>query len=137
MASLIQAIKALGPRIKLQRTMTMDTAVEWIVGRTGLSRGELLGVLAEMFDLIVDCAQQGQPIQFEMLGTFTPSMTRDGDIVLRFRPDPRLKHKLGNHRYFKGTIVNRRSIGLDNAAIVQQWNELHPENPVSLAGTAG
>ena len=137
MASLIQAIKALGPRIKLQRTMTMDTAVEWIVGRTGLSQGELLGVLAEMFDLIVDCARYGRPIQFDMLGTFTPSMTRDGDIVLRFRPDPRLKRKLGTYRHFEGTIVNRRNIGLDNAAIIQQWNELHPENPVSLVGTDG
>lgn len=89
-----------------------------------------------MFDLIADCAQHGQPIQFDLLGTFTPSLTRQGHIVLRFRPDPRLKRKLGTYRYFRGTIINRRNIGLDNAAIIQQWNELHPENPVSLPGNA-
>jgi len=64
-------------------------------------------------------------------------MTRNGDVILRFRPAPRLKRKLGNYRYFKGTIVNRRNIGLDNAALIQQWNELHPENPVSLSGIDG
>jgi hypothetical protein len=137
MASLIQAIKALGPRIKLQRTMTNDQVVQLITQRTGYSQGEYMGLLSEIVDLIVECAQYGRAIRFDMLGTFTPSITRDGDIVLRFRPAPRLKHRLGDHRTFKGTIVNRRNIGLDNAAITQQWNELHPENPVSRSGIDG
>lgn len=132
MASLITVRRWLGPRLELIKTLASKDATEQITQYTGLTRGEIIHVLYELGDLLVRAARVGQPVHLEGLGTFTPSLTRSGELRLRFRAGPEMKKKLSWKHQIRAKITNKSNIGATDEELVVQWNELHPEDPVSL-----
>jgi hypothetical protein len=52
MATRIEAIAKYRPRVDLARTVTMLELAEYIAGRTGLNRGEILNMLAELNEAV-------------------------------------------------------------------------------------
>jgi len=133
MASIITVRRWLGPRLEQESTMSTDTAIKLITSRTGLTAGEVVQVLYELHDVIIDAAWGGQAVRLEKLGTFTPTLVRDGTLRLNFRPVPELKKKLTWKHRIRARILNKRSAGATDEELVEQWNELHPDDPVSLA----
>ncbi len=132
MASLITVRRWLGPRLKLIKTLASKDATEQITQYTGLTRGEIIHVLYELGDLLVRAARVGQPVHLEGLGTFTPSLNRNGELRLHFRAGPEMKKKLSWQHQIRAKITNKSNIGATDEELVVQWNELHPEDPVSL-----
>jgi hypothetical protein len=53
MASIVQAVRRYGPKLRRTRTAQLEDVVEWMAARTGLNRGEVLLVLAELHDAIL------------------------------------------------------------------------------------
>jgi hypothetical protein len=85
-------------------------------------------VLYELHDCLVFHTQSGYSVRLEGLGTFAPTINRDGGFRLNYRPDKRLVVKLGLD--FRGDIRNKQMIGKSSEEFIVRWNEEHPEDPV-------
>ncbi len=130
MATEIQAIAALCPRIVYERTVGNPILVRYLMGRTGLSQGQLLLALTELRDAIFFFHQTGQPVQLTGLGIFTPTISLQGEFKIVYRVDPYLKNQLNGPGQFWGEIQNRENIGKTKAELIALWNILKPEDPV-------
>ncbi len=129
MASRIKAIKALRPKIELDRTIQMEELIRFIAGRSGLNSGGIRQVLIEVHNTIVFFNSYGQGVKVKGLGSYLPNIRLDGTIDIEHRQDPHLKRDL-NQRKFDGTIMNRKNIGQAADELVALWNETHPNDPV-------
>ena len=129
MANQIKAIHALRPRIKMGPTVQMNELTEFMAGRTGLSKGSIRLVLAELQEAIVFYAQQGRGVKLEGLGTYLPNVRLNGEVNIQHRQSPEFKRALNQER-FAGTIINRKHMGKTPAQLLALWNELHPEDVV-------
>jgi hypothetical protein len=135
MASIITVRRWLGPRLRLLKTLSTEAAVEQMTRGSGLTSGDVSHVVYELRDLLIRSALMGQPVRIEGLGTFTPSLTRSGELRLLFRPDPALKRALARKKDVLATVLNARNIGATDEKLAAQWNVLHPEDPVILASS--
>ncbi|MCP5103574.1 MAG: hypothetical protein GY950_09355 [bacterium] len=129
MAKLIQAISALGPRIKLDRRASMNEVVSLIAGRTGLNRGDILQVVNELREAIIFFALAGRSMKLEGLASYSPKVNLKGNFSLVHRQDPTIKYDLNKPKAFEGDITNRDMMGKTSADIIARWNE---ENPADL-----
>lgn len=130
MATEIQAIAALCPRIAYEKTVGNPTLVRFLISRTGLSQGQLSLALAELRDAVLFFHQTGQPVRLDGLGTLTPTISLQGNFRIGYRVDTYLKNQLNGPGMFWGEILNRGNIGKTKAEIIALWNLLHPEDPV-------
>ncbi len=131
MAARIKAIKALKPRIELARTAGRRDLTEMMMARTGLNEGETLLVQYELRDVLLYFARMGRPVKVEGLGTFTPAVGADGSFHLNFRAEVALKRALNEPGKFWGQLANSKNIGKSADELAAQWNELHPDDPVT------
>jgi nucleoid DNA-binding protein len=74
MATRIEAIAKYRPKVDLARTVTLFELAEYIAGRTGLNRGEIQNVLAELNEAVIFFGRQGSSVKIDGLGTFWPSI---------------------------------------------------------------
>jgi hypothetical protein len=130
MAKRITAIKAYAPRLKLNRTLQTATLSELIQRRTAFNRGEILGLLSELNELIIDHLLRGTPVKIDGLGTFSPAIHLDGSLHVNVRIDRSLIWALNGPEAFKGKVINRRNIGLSAGDLIAQWNRHRSEDPV-------
>lgn len=128
MASLIQAISALGPRIQLDRRASMNELVSLISGRTGLNRGDILQVVHELREAIVFFALAGRSVKIEGLASYSPKVNLPGNFSLVHRQDPSIKYDLNKQKAFEGNIANRDMMGKTSADVIARWNEEHPDD---------
>lgn len=132
MASIITVRRWLGPRLKRLKTLSTQAAVEQMARNSNLTPGVVVGVLCALRALLVQSARLGQAVRIEGLGTFTPSLTRDGELRLLFRPEPALKRALAQKKDVLAAVLNARNVGATDEELAAQWNELHPEDPLIL-----
>ncbi len=132
MATFLQAFRAYGPRIDLDRTAGLETVARWMMMRTGLNHGEILMVLHEISEALVYFNRRGTPVKLEAVGTFTPSVDRHGTYRVRFRADGELKRQLNAPDAFSGEMVNRVNVGLDDAGYKALWDAEHPDDPLDI-----
>lgn len=130
MTSRIKAINALRPKLELEPTVQTDGLVDYIAGRTGLDKGEIVHVLLELHDAIVFFGRRGYGVKLEGLGTYLPSMRLDGTLDVQHRLDWGLRRDL-NQRTYAGEVVNREQIGKTADELVALWNAEHPDDPVT------
>ena len=128
MAKLIQAISALGPRIKLDRRASMNELVALIAGRTGLNRGDILQVVNELREAVVFFSLAGRSVKIEGLASYSPKVNLQGHYALVHRQDPTIKNDLNKPKAFEGNIVNRDMMGKTSADVTARWNEEHPDD---------
>ncbi len=136
MASVITARRWLGPRLRRMATRSIEDVIQEMIDRTGLTAGDVMQVLHEVRDTLIWSARLGQAGQLEPLGTFTPTLGRDGGLRLHFRPSPRLKRALADRHAIHARIENKRSIEASDAELAAQWNHLHPDDPIMLGEEA-
>ncbi len=129
MASRIKAISAYRPKVELQPRVTMKEVIDFIARSTGLNESGVRQVLLELRDTLLFFTSAGHPVKLEGLGTYTPSINVDGKVKLGYRVDSTLLNKLNEQ--FHGTIINKENIGKSTDDLVAQWNEAHPDDPVS------
>ena len=129
MASRIAALNHYRPMIEYHRTAGSRQVAEYIAMRTGLNRGEILMVLAELHDALLFYNGQGQGVKLEGLGTYLPNINYQGEFNVAYRLDPELKRAL-NAGNFSGRLTNRQHIGKASGEIVALWNSEHPDDPV-------
>jgi hypothetical protein len=129
MASRITALNHYRPMIEYRKTAGPHQVAEYIAMRTGLNRGEIIMVLAELHDAILFYNGQGQGVKLESLGTYLPNINYQGQFDVAYRMDSELKRAL-NAGDFSGSLRNKQSIGKSSDEIIALWNSEHPDDPV-------
>jgi len=132
MATLLQALRTHGPKLVYNRTATTAELAEWLAGRTGLTRGQVLLVLSELHDAIKVHASSGTPVMLDGIGRMRPAIGQDGAMRLHLVPDRRLTRTLGNLDDYRGEIANRANIGISCADFKAMWDTSHPEDSLEL-----
>ncbi|MFQ5859869.1 MAG: hypothetical protein ACE5LU_30100, partial [Anaerolineae bacterium] len=75
--------------------------------RTGLNKSEVMMVLQELNEVILYFAGNGTPVKLPGVGTFTPSIDREGTFKLNYRADMALKNGLNMPGAFTGEVRNK------------------------------
>ncbi|MDQ2178443.1 HU family DNA-binding protein [Marinifilum sp. D714] len=110
----------------------MKQVVEFIASRTGLNKGQIQMVLAELADTVIFFNKQGQGVKLEGLGTYLPEIDTEGEISVSHRLDRYIKSALNVEGGFTGNIENKTNIGKSKEEFIAMWNEAHPDDPISL-----
>jgi len=133
MARLIQALREYGPKLELGPTASTRDVLEWIVARNRFLRKSVLRMaLMEIVEALLHFNNQGIPVKLEGLGTFTPTVDRDGAIRHNYRADVEIKQRSNAAGAYTGRVVNREHIGLDNAGYKALWDAEHPDAPLEI-----
>ncbi len=133
MAKLIQAISAYGPRLDLNKTAQLVQVADYIASRTGVNKSEISMVLQELNEAIIFFSKLGTPVKLPDVGTFTPSVNREGKYNMGFRADTSLKNALNATNAYQGRMKNKENIGKSNADFKALWDADHPTDPLDLS----
>lgn len=132
MANFLKAHRAFGPQLRLNQPVDLDELVEWMAMRTNLSKGMVMMMLQELNEAILYFNRQGTPVKLPGIGTFSPSIDRNGGYDIHLRLDPQLRRGINAPRAYTGRIHNRMHIGLDDAQYKAIWDQAHPDDPLEL-----
>ena len=132
MARIMQAVRDYGPKVKLNPTAQLEQVADWMAMRTGLNKSEVMMVLQETNEAILYFNSQGTPVKLPGVGTFTPSVSREGTFKINLRADAGLKKRLNAPDAYTGTLLNKNRIGLDNAGYKELWDADHPDDPLDI-----
>lgn len=132
MARIVQAVSAYGPKLELNATAQLGQVANWMAMRTGLNKSEVMMVLQEMNEAILYFNSQGTPVKLPGVGTFGPSISREGTFKINFRADTSLKNSINAPGAYAGRMANRGRIGLDNAGYKELWDADHPDDPLDV-----
>lgn len=110
--------------------VTMEQLVDHLVGRTGVTRGEIRLVLSEFNEAVIYYANRGVPVQLEGLGIFLPSIMLSGRKKVNLRRDVSFRKALNADDAWHGRLINSENIGKTSDELVSMWNEAHPDDPV-------
>jgi nucleoid DNA-binding protein len=135
MATLLQAIQAYGPKLELNQTAQLNEVASWMAMRTGVNKSEALRLLQEINEAILFFNRQGTPLKLPGIGTFSPSVKRDGAININLRTDMAIKNGINAPDAYVGRMVNKNHIGLDNQGFKELWDTDHPGDPLELNGS--
>lgn len=132
MARIMQAVRDYGPKVKVNPTAQLEQVADWMAMRTGLNKSEVMMVLQEANEAILYFNSQGTPVKLPGVGTFTPSISREGTFKINLRTDMGLKKRLNAPDAYTGTLLNKNRIGLDNAGYKELWDADHPDDPLDV-----
>jgi hypothetical protein len=132
MAKIVQAVRRYGPKLRRTRTAQLEDVVDWMAARTGLNRGEVLLMLAELHDAILYFNQMGQSVKLPDIGTFSGGIDRAGNLRLNFRVDAALKKAFGRRDKYDGQILYKSRIGWTDAQYKELWDAENPDDPLEI-----
>ena len=66
------------------------------------------------------------------MGTFTPSVNREGTFKINFRADMNLKKSINAPDAYIGELANKNRIDLDNVSYKELWDADHPDDPLEI-----
>ena len=132
MTSILQAFRQYGPRLGLSSTAQLGEVSNWMSMRTGANKSEIIMILQELSDAILYFNNRGIPVKIPGVGTFTPSIDRRGTIKNHFRADMALKKGSNAPDAYKGEVLNKGRIGLDNEGYKALWDADHPDDPLEI-----
>jgi hypothetical protein len=132
MAKILQAFRAYGPKLELGPMAELDELAEWMSSRTGVNKSEAMMMFQEMSEMFLAFNNRGVPVKIPGVGIFSPSIDRHGTVKNNFRADPALKKGSNAPDAYKGKIVNREHIGLDDAGYKELWDPDHLDDPLDI-----
>jgi hypothetical protein len=132
MAVILQAVNQYGPKLELKPTAQLDKLAEWMAMRTGVNKSEVMSIFQESSEAILWFCKSGQPVKIPGVGTFTPSMNRDGEFLINFRADVELKNGINTPSAYDGVIENKDRIGWTNEQYKAAWDADHPTDPLII-----
>ena len=121
MATILEAINKYGPKLELRPTAQLEKVADWMAMRTGLNKSEVMMVGQEMSDAILFFVKDGTPVKFPGVGTFTPSIDRNGELTINFRADMALKNGINTPNAYGGVIANKDNIAIDNTRLRERF----------------
>jgi len=130
MATRVDAINALRPRLVLKPAAKMEQLVEFISGQTEVEIGVVQKVLEELNAAVLHFARQGMPVAIEGLGMYAPSIDLSGEFDCLHRPDRQIVLGLNQPGVNNAEVVNQDNIGKATKELIALWNEMHPDDPV-------
>lgn len=86
--------------VKLDHMMTTKKLFEHIAGRSRLKRIQLQSVLDELNESIIYFINQGISVKIDGLGTFIPSIQRDGQVSINIQNDINCQKPLNAYGMF-------------------------------------
>lgn len=132
MANFLKAHRAIGPQLRLSTPVQLDELAEWMAMRAHLGKGTVMMLLQELHEAILYFNRQGAPVKLAGIGTFSPSIDRNGGYDIHLRLDPQLRRGINAPRAYTGRIHNKMHIGLDDAQYKAIWDLAHPDDPLEL-----
>ncbi|HJS20342.1 MAG TPA: hypothetical protein VJ785_16455 [Anaerolineales bacterium] len=133
MASKIKVIGVYRPRIAQGNTVQKPEFIRAASRATGLVEGTVDQGIKEMRDQIIEFMRSGRAVKVEGLGTWTPNIALDGTLDVQYRADTALTNAINVPGTFTGTVLNRENIGKTPEELIEQWNQEHPEDPVTFS----
>lgn len=130
MAHVMKAIQAYSPRVTIPRMVHIDEIVNYIADRTGLNTGTILYVMMELRDTLFNYTKVGYSVKMPGLGSFAPTIDKQGTLGINHKPDKWLLDRLNNAGQFIGDIRNNDMIGKSIDDFIERWNEEHPGDKV-------
>jgi len=128
----MQAVRDYGPKVKLNPTAQLDQITAWMAMRTGLNKSEVQMVLQESNEAILYFNAQGTPVKFPGVGTFTPSVNREGTLKINFRADANLRKRINGPDAYTGRMNNKGRAGMENEKYKELWDADHPDDPLEV-----
>lgn len=132
MANLLEAIRDFGPKLKLNKTLTMRDLAAFIAMRTAVNENQVVLVLQELKFAIIYFIRQGTPINLPGLGRFAPSISREGKYRVNVRVDKDLRDELNEKNAYAGRLEHPEHIGLDNDGYKNLWDAENPSDPLEF-----
>ena len=132
MAKILQAVSQYGPKLELKPTAQLDKLAEWMAMRTGINKSEAMMVFQESSEAILYFCKGGQPVKIPGVGTFTPSMDRNGELMINFRADMELKNGINTPSAYEGEVANKERIGWTNQQYKAIWDLNHASDPLVI-----
>jgi len=132
MATILQAVNQYGPKLELKPTAKLEKVAEWMSVRTGINKSEAMMVFQETSEAILYFCKEGQPVKIPGVGTFTPSISREGELIINFRADMELKNGINSPSAYGGVVVNQESVGWTNEKYKETWDAEHAANPLVI-----
>jgi hypothetical protein len=108
----------------------INEIVDYIADRTGLNTGTILYVMMELRDSLLTYTGMGYSVKLPGLGSYAPTIDKEGTFGVNHTPDKRLLQKLNAPDLFTGDIRNKDMIGKSIDDFIDRWNEEHPEDKV-------
>lgn len=128
MAKKIQAWVEFGPRIQLSDPMTSKEIIENLINATSQSRGSVLAMLSELDVQIEAGLKAGRIVQLPNGTHFEPVGKKDGSIIICVRVNPEVTRSVNAE--FRGKWLHSENIGINEAEIIDLWNQAHPDDPL-------
>jgi nucleoid DNA-binding protein len=130
MATRVDVINALRPRVVLKPEAGTEQLADFIAERTAIESEVVKRVLAELHHAVIHFAHQGAPVAIEGLGVYSPTIDLSGEFDCSHRTDRRIVLGLNQPGGFNGEIANRENIGKATRELVALWNETNPDDRV-------
>lgn len=132
MARIVEAVRDYGPKVGLNPTAQLEQVADWMAMRTGINKSEVQMVLQEANEAILYFNSQGTPVKLPGVGTFTPSVNREGTFKINLRTDTNLKKRINAPDAYTGRMDNKSRVGLDNAGYKELWDADHADDPLEI-----
>jgi hypothetical protein len=129
MAEKIKMWQELGPRLAPATALESEEVIEELIAATNQTRGSVLAVLSELDVVISKALKSGRIVKLPNGTTYRPIGKKDGSIKIGLRLNPMVTTEVNSQ--FRGTWVNANNIGISEADLIDQWNTVHPEDPVT------
>jgi hypothetical protein len=130
MASVLQAVTKLRPRLKLGQPIVSAQLADHVARRARVSP-YLVSCLFEVAgEAIALHLVSGHAVGIGGVGWFRPEIRADGRLRVVFRPEPALAQRLNAPGAYRGAVENAACVGLSRDELVARWNVDHPDDPV-------
>ena len=130
MAEKINAIQAYTPRIVMKQKINTDELVAWMTRKSKWKKGMIISLFYLFQDALIFYLNNGYYLKMEGIGTFSPTITKEGLLNVGFLPDIEIKDNLNKTGNFNGKIKNKKMIGKTLKDLVKRWNKEHPDDPI-------
>jgi hypothetical protein len=127
LAKKIQAIRAYGPRLDLERAISVDEYLDLVTYNSGVNRGTVQHVQQASLEALIFLLKQGRPVH---TGTaiYTPVIKLDGKLVVHMQVVRQVKDVLNVYQEFKGAIINPENVGKSSDELCDLWDLEHPDD---------
>lgn len=126
----ITAINMLRPRARTSVMVDLKVLSAYVATRANMSVSDVSHALEELHNAVVFFCALGHSVKLEGLGVFRPDLELDGRKTIHYRMDRELLKNI-NRTPFVAQIDNSENIGKSPEELVELWDELHPDAPVT------
>lgn len=131
MASIRDAIAEYRPELTLEKPLSPEEAIAFLVEKSGVDEATVNKVLAGISEMAFWHLVRGRPFPLKGVGVVAPRMKFDGTFGAALDLDPELAKRMAEPEAYRAGVKRRENIGLTRDRLAQMWNSAHPNDPVT------